>query len=100
MEGMYTSQPYRCRVQTGIRRFQYVSCQFDALRPLKTTKAIQDALNELPEGLDATRLVGGYHSSVDLESWAPERVFKNLVLQIPIWVVATKSTSMLPAELA
>lgn len=35
-------------------RFQYVSCQFDALKPLKTAKKIRDALDDLPTGLDAT----------------------------------------------
>lgn len=35
-------------------RFQYVSCQFDNLRQHKGRKKIQEALRDLPKGLDAT----------------------------------------------
>ncbi|CZR67570.1 uncharacterized protein PAC_17469 [Phialocephala subalpina] len=34
--------------------FQYISCQFDALRDLPGPRAIREALRNLPEGLDAT----------------------------------------------
>ncbi|KAH8748316.1 hypothetical protein F5882DRAFT_311466, partial [Hyaloscypha sp. PMI_1271] len=34
--------------------FQYISCQFDALRDLPAPRAIREALGDLPDGLDAT----------------------------------------------
>ncbi|KAG4441669.1 hypothetical protein IFR05_002876 [Cadophora sp. M221] len=34
--------------------FQYIACQFDALRPLKSLAGIRKALKDLPGGLDAT----------------------------------------------
>ena len=35
-------------------RFQYISCQFEALRPLRGAAKIRKALHDLPKGLDAT----------------------------------------------
>ncbi|KAH7350622.1 hypothetical protein BKA65DRAFT_242529 [Rhexocercosporidium sp. MPI-PUGE-AT-0058] len=34
--------------------FQYIACQFEALRPLKSLAKIKKALKDLPQGLDAT----------------------------------------------
>jgi len=35
-------------------RFQYISCQFESLRPLRKAAEIRKALHDLPKGLDAT----------------------------------------------
>jgi hypothetical protein len=43
-----------CMLIPNACRFQYVTCQFDALQQHRSKAKIQEALRDLPKGLDAT----------------------------------------------
>lgn len=45
---------WKCCVANGHTRFQYVRCQFEILRNLRSLSEIQQALEHLPKGLDKT----------------------------------------------